>query len=114
LRRHVRQVPAGYQIGAEQFTVVARGERIEVRAGASPSARAKVATGRREVLQLVDGTASLSLLLANDRLRIWGDADSLIGLSSAVRVFFTAALRSGRIQQEFESYRAWVLEQPEL
>jgi hypothetical protein len=96
----------------ERFAVVAEGDRVKVMARGPRGVRAEVAIAAPDILRLVDGTASMMSLLAKDRLQVWADAEALLDLSAAIRVFSLAATGSGLIQREFEDFRRWVLDRP--
>jgi hypothetical protein len=114
VRAHLLGSPGRYRVGAEQFTVQVRGDRVFVRKGRARTARIDVETSALDILRLMDGTSTMVELLGNDLLRIRADADSLLDLSSAVRAFFDAAVGCPPLHQVFEDYRTWVLSRRSL
>jgi hypothetical protein len=110
IRQLLLDVPSHCHLDTESFKVAVRGERIVV-SRAATTCRAEIETSGRDLLQLADGLVSLPQLLREDRVCLRGDADALLNVSAAVRVFVEAASASGRLQRELETYRTWVLSQ---
>ena len=107
IRLLLRSASCWCRIDRESFRVRGQGEAIEV----GPAQRARnalrVETTADAILRLVDGRQSLEAALASNDLLIFGNARSLLLLASMCDIFMKAALRSRRLQDHFDAYRAW-------
>jgi hypothetical protein len=110
LVRYLKAAPGRYQVDDETFAVaVVDGELAVAAADAGESMPVRVCTTARALLSLVDGTASLTELLAREELLVRANPDALLSLDAAIRTFARTATGSGKLQEHFEQYRAWVL-----
>ncbi|MBI3015725.1 MAG: hypothetical protein HYY65_11870 [Candidatus Tectomicrobia bacterium] len=102
--------PGRYQVGTERFTLTAARSRISVAPGwRAKTTKVEAAITPRDILDLVDGTATLLRLLAGGTVTIKGNAETLLILSEAVHLFIDGAVTSRALQNHFEHYRTWVL-----
>jgi hypothetical protein len=104
----IRALPGLYGVGDETFAIFVRAEAIVV--GTEPPALTvlEIAIDPPEVIGLLDGTASVETLLAEDRLRVRASADALLDLARLVSTTLRGALRLRALQDLFDDYRGWV------
>lgn len=108
----LRELPGAYRIGGEAFGIVVRRGAIAV--PDAPPARAvlDVAIEPPDLIRLIDGTAMLETLLAQERLVIFASAETLLLLARLVATTLDGALRLRLLHDLFEDYRGWVASRP--
>jgi len=104
--------PGTYEVGDERFTVTAAEGRISVqKARSRKKARVQATLAPDSIIAVVDGTRTISEVLALEQFVVIADADALLTLSEVVRLVAESAIRSSRLQRLFEDYREWVRRQ---
>jgi hypothetical protein len=108
----LRTLPGVYRAGDETFAVFVRDDAIAVGAELPAAAVLELAIEPPDVIRLLDGTATMEMLLAEDRLRIRAGADALLDLARLVSTTLRGALRLRALQDLFDEYRVWVRASP--
>ncbi len=108
LRALLRTAPALCRIGPDAFAIVADAARIITRARPPAGGAIEIAVTPREIVRLVDGTTTLERSLVAGTVAVRANAEALLTLAGAARVFADVAAHSVALQRHFEAYRAWV------
>ena len=105
----LRRAPSRIIVDAERLIVRSDGSEIAVgpdRTGVQVAVEATI--GAADVVRLIDGTAMLETLLAEERLVVLADQDALLLIAEAVSIFLDGATRVRPFPPLFERYRDWV------
>lgn len=108
LVHELRALPGVYRVGTETFAIVVRGDAVAVDDALPPEPALDVAIAASDVVRLIDGTAMVETLLADERLRIFASALALLRLARLVATMLEGALHLRAMQDLFEDYRGWV------
>lgn len=109
IARTLRSAPGRYTVGSEEIALVSSGGEIHVtraRDGLEVQLQARVAAV--DIVRLVDGSAMLETLLAEERLEIFAGDDALLLVAESLAIFLDGAMSSRALADLFERYRVWV------
>ena len=105
----MKAAPSRYIIDDEILLATSDGRDLYVEADSQDQrVTLQASLSASDVVRLIDGTAMLETLLAEDRVTIKGDSDSLLRVAESTSIFLDGAARLRSFSQLFERYREWV------
>jgi hypothetical protein len=109
IARRISTTPSRFVIDDEILLATSDGREMHVESASQDRPVALQASlGASDVVRLIDGTAMLETLLAEDRLIVKGDSEALLRIAEATSIFLDGAARLRSFSQLFERYREWV------
>ena len=104
IARRLRKAPGRFIVDDERLLVTSDGSRISVEPD-QPGQQVAIETtvDAEDVVRMIDGTAMLETLLAEERLFIVADGDALLLIAEAVTIFLDGATRLRRIRAPFRA-----------
>jgi hypothetical protein len=104
----VTAVPGVYRIGGETFTISVREGNVVV-GDAAVTPLLDVAIRPDDLVRLIDGTATLRTLLAQERVRVFAAPKVLLDAAELIASVFDGEVLRGRALRDlFEDYRRCV------
>lgn len=104
----LRALPGTYHVGREEFAIVVSAGVIAFDDARPRDALLDVFIAPPDLIELIDGTAMVEKLLAEERLVIFAPADALLLLARLVATMVEGGLRLRSLHDLFDGYRAWV------